>query len=551
MGPQAQHARVGTRFGPYEIRGVLGRGGMGEVYEAYDTVKDRTVALKLLPEEMAQDPSYQERFRRESHRAARLQEPHVIPIHDWGQIGDVLYIDMRLVQGQNLRGLISTEGPLAPERAVGIVTQIASALDAAHADGLVHRDVKPENVLVTPDDFAYLVDFGIAYSASDSELTARGATIGSLAYMAPERFDDVPITARADIYSLACVLHVCVTGSTPYPAGTLSALLQAHRTQPHPKPSRVNPAVPAALDAVIAKGLSRNPSGRHASAGEFARAAKAALGAPPAPASTPAPAAPAPAPQAERTTFNPVAFAPTTHLPPTPRRVSEPTGRAPRPDPTMFNPGAVQQHSAGTPHPGAPHSSAPQHPAAPQLAPYASAPAAPPTVPPEQWHGPQFPQAAPPPRRRNWLPIAAVIVFVVCIAAAAVIGWQVLAADDTPGGGSTSQAAPPSGAPKQPPSPKPSPTPGAVALPQGAQPCAPVHPPAGAFSKSAVGNTVTSCPFAEEVRLAYGNSGAPGQLPRPITATSPVTGQSYTMQCSAVGQLVTCSGGNDALVYVY
>ncbi|MBA8959128.1 serine/threonine-protein kinase [Rhodococcus percolatus] len=273
----AAGTRVGSQFGQYHLRALLGRGGMGEVYEAYDTTKDRTVALKILDVDLAKDPTYQQRFRRESHAAARLQEPHVIPIHDWGEIDGVLYIDMRLVVGQDLRSLLRTRGPMGPAHAVAIVDQIAAALDAAHTDGLIHRDVKPENILVTAGEFAYLVDFGIVHSSSDLRLTTLGSAVGSYAYMAPERFDNAPVDARADVYSLACVLYECLTGSIPFPSNSISSAIRAHLTTPVPSPSSIRPDVPAAFEEVIARGLAKDPRDRYPTAGDFAAAARSAL----------------------------------------------------------------------------------------------------------------------------------------------------------------------------------------------------------------------------------------------------------------------------------
>ncbi|WP_434086160.1 protein kinase domain-containing protein [Nocardia sputorum] len=274
--------RTGTRFGPYELRSLLGKGGMGEVYEAYDTVKDRVVAVKLLSEELAKDPMYQLRFRRESQAAARLAEPHVIPIHDWGVIDGVLFIDMRLVRGVDLRTLLRGQGPLSPARAVGIIEQIASALDAAHASNLVHRDVKPANILVTDADFAYLVDFGIAHTEGDSAVTLVGMAVGSYIYMAPERFDVGPVTGRADVYSLACVLHECLTGATPFPSASMNVLIKAHMSDPPPRPSTQAAGIPVALDEVVNRGMAKDPADRFPTATALARAARAALAAAPA-----------------------------------------------------------------------------------------------------------------------------------------------------------------------------------------------------------------------------------------------------------------------------
>ncbi|WP_043602528.1 serine/threonine-protein kinase [Nocardia otitidiscaviarum] len=271
-------SRTGSRFGQYELRTLLGVGGMGEVYEAYDTVRDRVVALKLLDQELAKTPSYVERFRRESRTAARLQEPHVIPVHDWGEVDGVLYIDMRLVRGRDLKAWLRAEGPLSPDAAVSVVEQIAAALDAAHEGGLVHRDIKPANILLTNDMFAYLVDFGIAYTESDVQLTSTGSAIGSFAYMAPERFEqgDRHLGAAVDTYALACVLYESLTGEVPFAADSNLAAIRAHMMTPPPRPS-ARPGVPATFDQVITTGMAKDPARRYTSAGQLARAARAAL----------------------------------------------------------------------------------------------------------------------------------------------------------------------------------------------------------------------------------------------------------------------------------
>ena len=271
-------SRIGEMFGPYELRARIGAGGMGEVYHAYDTSKDRVVALKLLRPELAADRSFQERFRRESRMAARLHEPHVIPVHDFGEINGVLFIDMRFVDGADLKSLLE-RGPLSPERTANIVGQIASALDSAHASGLTHRDVKPENILITGNDFAYLVDFGIARAGGDTGLTSAGSAIGSCAYMAPERFTGDRVGPPADVYSLACVTYECLVGQPPFPPGDLTRLMGAHIMAPPPQPSAARPDL-VAFDGVIAWGMAKDPQARPA-AGELAYAASAsALSAP-------------------------------------------------------------------------------------------------------------------------------------------------------------------------------------------------------------------------------------------------------------------------------
>ncbi|MDI5979007.1 serine/threonine-protein kinase [Amycolatopsis magusensis] len=279
---------AGETFGPYRIEELLGRGGMGEVHRAYDTTHDRIVALKRLSVSAAGDPGFRARFRRESQIVARLREPHVIPIHAYGEIDGRLYLDMRLVEGCDLKDLTDT-GPLAPERAVRIVEQVASALDAAHADGLVHRDVKPSNILVAPGDFVYLADFGIARSSSPTAtaITASGAVVGTLDYMAPERFGTgTVVDGRTDVYALACVLYTSLTGRRPFTAEGTAAQIWAHLQEPPPRPSTWNPAVPAALDEVIARGMAKEPDHRYPTATALGEAAKTALTAPVAPKAT-------------------------------------------------------------------------------------------------------------------------------------------------------------------------------------------------------------------------------------------------------------------------
>jgi serine/threonine protein kinase len=263
-------------FGRYRLIEVIGQGGMGKVYKAHDTVIDRDVAVKVLSTELATEPGFRERFRREAHTAARLTEPHIIPIHDTGEVGGQLYLVMPIINGTDVATLLKREGPMSPRRAVGVIEQLAAALDAAHAAGLVHRDVKPSNALMTNGDFTYLIDFGIAHNAGATKVTKTGAIIGTLAYMAPERLTAGVADARADIYSLACVLHECLTGVQPYPGDSAEQQITAHLTLKPPKPSNVNPAISAAFDAVIARGMAKQPAERFASAGELATATKAA-----------------------------------------------------------------------------------------------------------------------------------------------------------------------------------------------------------------------------------------------------------------------------------
>ncbi|OBH51196.1 serine/threonine protein kinase [Mycobacterium colombiense] len=278
MSDSAPAPRVGSWFGPYRLVRLLRQGGMGEVYEAEDTRKGRMVALKLISQQFSGNSEFRARLQREADIAGRLTEPHVVPIHDYGEFDGRFYVDMRLVDGVNLATLLQRDGALAPPRAIAIISQVAAALDAAHAAGVTHRDVTPGNILVTPSDFAYLADFGIARAATDPGLTQVGTAIGTYYYMAPERFTDDDVTHSADIYSLACVLSECLTGSPPYRADTVERLVAAHLTKTASPPSQLRPgAIPPALDRVIAKGMAKRPDERYRTAGEFAAAAHDAL----------------------------------------------------------------------------------------------------------------------------------------------------------------------------------------------------------------------------------------------------------------------------------
>ncbi|WP_431964467.1 protein kinase domain-containing protein [Nocardia sp. bgisy134] len=261
-----------ARFGRYRLERLLGKGGMGQVWLAYDTTDHRHVALKLLPAELAADEVYRKRFEREAQVAAALRDPHIVPIHRHGAVDGRLFIEMAFVEGTDLAARLSEGGPLTAGAALDILGQVAAALDAAHRAGLVHRDVKPSNILVAPGGFTYLIDFGIARGTGQTSVTTTGLAIGTWAYMAPERFSG-HADARADVYSLACVLYETLTGRRPYGDTDPARQMHGHLMTDPPSASSANPDVPAGLDAVIARGMAKEPGDRYASAGEFVRAA--------------------------------------------------------------------------------------------------------------------------------------------------------------------------------------------------------------------------------------------------------------------------------------
>jgi WD40 repeat protein/serine/threonine protein kinase len=261
-------------FGPYRIEELLGRGGMGEVHRAYDTTHDRHVALKRLP--AFAEAEFRARFRREAKLVAGLNEPHVVPIHDHGEIDGHLFLDMALIDGPDLKRVLA-DGPLSPTRTIEILTQVANALDAAHTAGVLHRDVKPANILIDQAGNAYLADFGIARPLAQdvTQLTNTGDYVGTLDYMAPERMMRGDVDAASDVYSLACVLFQCLTGRVPFPAPDTVGKLAAQLNDPPPAPSLFDRRIPPAMDLVVRTGMEKDPKRRYPSAGELMAAAAA------------------------------------------------------------------------------------------------------------------------------------------------------------------------------------------------------------------------------------------------------------------------------------
>lgn len=267
---------TGSEFAGCRIEGVLGRGGMGVIYRATELRLGRPVALKLIATEQASDPDVRERFEREARLTASIEHPNVVPVYAAGEEDGHLYLVMRYVPGTDLHHLLRAEGALAPARAASIVAQVAEALDAAHAAGLVHRDVKPANVLIA-DTHAYLSDFGITrVQASDTRITDSGNWIGTVDFMAPEHLRGEPTDARADVYALGCVLYTALTGTPPFRRETVPATITAHLHDGPPRPSADAIGVPVAFDAVIARALAKDPADRYPSAGDLGRAALAA-----------------------------------------------------------------------------------------------------------------------------------------------------------------------------------------------------------------------------------------------------------------------------------
>ena len=358
---------VGTEFAGYRITGILGRGGMSVVYSAEHLSLGRTVALKILSTWLGEDEAFRERFIRESKLAAALEHPNIIPIYDAGESNGVLYIAMRHVAGGDLGSRIKQSGPLSLGQTIFYLEQVAGALDQAHSQGLVHRDVKPGNILIeSSSDRVYLTDFGVVKQSTAPNLTKTGHFLGTFAYAAPEQIERKPIDGRTDLYALGCVLHECLSGAPPYNAETEASMLHAHLVEPPPKLTDVRPDLPQTINTVLATAMAKAKEDRYASGAELVRALRAvALGT--------GATAPALAPQA-------VGAAPATVLSQTP----EPAAAA--------APAAVAMASAA-----AVEASAPPAPPPPEPPPAAEAP---PPPPPAAEPDPE-PSAAPPPASRG------------------------------------------------------------------------------------------------------------------------------------------------------
>jgi hypothetical protein len=271
---------IGSDIGGHRLESVAGRGGMGVVYKATQQRLNRTVALKLIAADLAADPSFRERFEHESEIAAQIEHPHVIPLYEAGEQDGQLYLTMRYVEGTDLRAMIERQGALKPAVAAEILAQVCGALDAAHERGLVHRDIKPANVLIAGTDaepYAYLTDFGLTKQAATSGgMTKTGMFVGTLDYIAPEQLQGGPVDARADVYALGCMLYQMLTGRVPYPRDSEPAKIWAHMQEPPPSLREVAPQVPEAFEEVIERSMAKKPEDRYPSAGDLARAAKAA-----------------------------------------------------------------------------------------------------------------------------------------------------------------------------------------------------------------------------------------------------------------------------------
>jgi serine/threonine-protein kinase len=266
-----------SQIAGYRIEGVAGRGGMGVVYRAQHMHLGRTVALKLLNPELAASEEFRERFIREARAAAELEHPNIVPVYDAGEVEGRLYLAMKYIEGTDLAHLLEEHGPMAPERTMQVMDQLATALDAAHRHGLIHRDVKPANALLEGDRL-YLTDFGLTRRVDSTRpLTATGRAVGTAAYLAPEQIRGEPLDHRVDVYALGCVMFQCLTGKPPYLRDTDMLIMWAHVGAEPPSLSAERPELPSTVDRVIKKALAKSREERYDTCGELVNEMKRAL----------------------------------------------------------------------------------------------------------------------------------------------------------------------------------------------------------------------------------------------------------------------------------
>jgi serine/threonine protein kinase len=441
---------VGSQIAGYQIEQQIGRGGMAVVYRAFDPRLGRSVALKILAPDLANDAAFRERFAREMRAAAAVDHPHIVPVYDAGEANGALYIAMRYVAGQDLRTLLDREGRLSPARVARIVSQVASALDEAHSRGMVHRDVKPGNMLIGTvagsgqPDHVYLSDFGLSkQSVSSNSLTATGQFLGTLDYMAPEQVEGRPIDGRSDLYALACSAFEMLAGQPPFRRDDSVAVLWAQVSAPTPSLRALRPELPAAVDQVMATAMAKSPGDRYQTCTAFAKAPQQAL------ATGDEPAGDRPPPPGWQPTemTNVQSLAPAwpgglAGPPPAPPTAwADPAqGQAPPSGPTDPLPLAPTSYPAG-PQPG-------QYPAGPQAGQHPSWPEAPqsryvvPPPAPSRYTGDTY---TPQPQRRSWMG-AVLIVAVILVLGLAGALYAVLRSHgtSTPSSSSSSTISSPS-----------------------------------------------------------------------------------------------------------
>jgi serine/threonine protein kinase len=275
--PEDPELEPGEVVGSYRVEQLIARGGMSAIYRAADLERDRVVALKVLSSTYARDPTSRGRFTNESQLAAALRHPNILAAHDSGEVGECLFLAMELIGGVDLAHRLSADGPVPPPEAVRILDQIGSALDAAHAAGLVHRDVKPGNILLEGDR-ALLTDFGLAKLLGSSQaLTMPGRMVGTTEYLSPEQIRGQPVTPQTDVYGLGCVIFETLTATPPF-TGSDFVVMRAHLEQPVPRMAERTPGIPASTDDVVRKAMNKRADERFDSAGVTVRALKTAFG---------------------------------------------------------------------------------------------------------------------------------------------------------------------------------------------------------------------------------------------------------------------------------